>query len=321
MNIPFNRRPKKHYWLKIEANNLVLFENGTYTGGLPYIKVIDTIQANDPLHNPATHARWVKKYVNSTLNLLIAEDLYQLMLSDMPDVPSTELASAMELKAAELLSYDLDDALIDIIQLPPEAYRSRTRMAFIIAMQKLPLEQWLSTLVQVGIRVPVIDVAITQLRNFGLRVQNYSASGLFHIESNRSRLILNYNDEMVLSRTFDSGIDDLDANDDLPKPITSNELFIEEEAQSAIQLESLALDIRRSFDYYESQLGLGAIAELNILCRKNHQYLVESLASRLGVRCSFVDPSDYLHTSTSTGLTGEELDADLIGTAFRGGWS
>ncbi|TXR54299.1 hypothetical protein [Reinekea thalattae] len=317
MNISFKRRPKKQYWLKIEANNLVLFENGAYTGGLPYIKVLASIQAADALHSAAQYASWVKQHVSSTLNLLIAEDLYQLILSDMPDVPSTELASAMELKAAELLSYDIDDALIDIIQLPPEAYRSRTRMAFIIAMQKSPMEQWLSALVQVGIRVPVIDVAITQLRNFGLRVQNYSTSGLFHIEPNRSHLILNYNDEMVLSRTFDSGINDLDAIDDLPKPVSSNELFIEEEAQSAIQLESLALDIRRSFDYYESQLGLGAIAELNILCRKDHQHLVESLATRLGVRCNFVDPSDYLHLSSSSAMKAADLDADLIGSAFR----
>ena len=108
MSIFFNRRPKKQHWLKIESTHLVLFETGTYTGGLPYINILASNQVTDALSKPEQYVQWVKKYANTTLNLLIAEDLYQLILSDMPDVPAAEMVPAMELKAAELLNYDIE---------------------------------------------------------------------------------------------------------------------------------------------------------------------------------------------------------------------
>ncbi|TCS43179.1 hypothetical protein [Reinekea marinisedimentorum] len=319
MNKQVSYKPKKQSWLKISTDLLTLFETGTHTDGLPYLKVLDTLSADSPLTNAKKHAAWVKQKVNSShLNLLIAEDLYQLLLSDVPDVPDDELESAIELKAADLLSYDLDDAILDVIRLPKEAYRGRMKMAFIIAMQKPAVQQWIIQLIQQGIKVSTVDISVTQLRNFGLRAQNFTESGIFHIQPAKCRLVLNFQNEMVLSRTFETGLKDMVG---AGQTVQDDELEVTVDSASTsgstIQMESLALDIRRSFDYYESQLGLGAVAELNILCGENYTPLVKTLAGKLGVRFKILNPADFMHLISDQPTNGDGTYFELIGCAFR----
>lgn len=81
-------------------------------------------------------ADWVAKHSRGQLNLLLSDPAYQMLLVDVPDVPAAEMDAALRFKTAELISYDLDDASIDVILLPNEAYRGRLRMAFVIAAEK-----------------------------------------------------------------------------------------------------------------------------------------------------------------------------------------
>jgi MSHA biogenesis protein MshI len=317
MNQRAKYKPKKQDWLKISTDRLTLFETGMHSDGLPYLKVKETLKAESPLINAKKYAARVKQNTGrSQLNILIAEDLYQLLLSDVPDVPDEELDAAIELKAADLISYDLDDAILDVIRLPKEAYRGRMKMSFIIAMQKQPIQQWLIELIQQGITVNIVDVSVTQLRNFGLRTQNFTESGIFHIQESKCRLVLNYQNEMVLSRTFETGLKDFVGAEETVQE-DELELTVDSNAQSTIQLESLALDIRRSFDYYEAQLSLGAIAELNILCEEASIEHAKTLAGKLGVRFNILDPADYLHIIRDQQANNNETYYELIGCAFR----
>lgn len=317
MGIKANYRPAKQCWLKISSSGLTVFETGTHSDGLPYVSIKARQQAEAPLDHPAKHAAWVKKHATaSQINLLLSEDLYQLLLSDVPDVPDEELESAIELKAADLISYDIENAIMDVIQLPSAAYRGRMKMAFIVATQKSAVQQWLIELIQLGTKVKTVDVLVTQLRNFGLRVQNFTESGIFQIMPNRSRLLLSYDDEMVLSRTFDTGLKDLVST---TRTVQEDELelTVDDDAQASIQLESLTLDVRRSFDYYESQLGLGAVAEMNILCGSDHRQMAENIARKMGIRFNLIDPTDYLHIFAEDEVHGSGTYYELIGTAFR----
>lgn len=317
MNKQASFHPKKQCWLKIYSDLLTIFETGSHSDGLPYLKIIASLPADSPLNNPSTHIDWVKQNITtSQLNILIAEDLYQLLLSDVPDVPDSELDAAIELKAADLISYDLDDAILDVIRLPSEAYRGRMKMAFIVAMQKLPVQQWLVELIQKGVKVGVVDVSATQLRNFGLRTRNFPESGIFHLQPKKCRLVLNYQDEMVLSRTFETGLQDIVGAEQTVQE-DELEITVDTDSQTTIQLESLALDVRRSFDYYESQLGLGAVAELNILCGADYVDVAKTLAGKLGVRFNIINPADYLHIFADEETVGSGNFYGLIGSVYR----
>lgn len=308
---------KQQIWLYITNRGLTLFAIGQAKSGLPFLNVL-AIEKSDNAINASTQlSNWVKSKCKGKVNLLLHHSLYQQLLSDVPDVPEEELRSAIELKAADLLNYDIDDAVLDVIQLPSEAYRGRMRMAFIIASRKGPLRDWLMALASQGVAVDVIDVDSTVLRNLAISQQQYSESGIIHLKSTSSRLILNFNEEMVLSRSFDIGLSNL-----LSERVIDDdelEITVDDSTQSDIQIDSLVLEIRRSFDYYESQLGLGAIAEMMFLCDEQYEHIAHKVVQKLGVRFVMLKPSDFMTIQMPSNDLDPVTFYSLIGVAFRGG--
>lgn len=315
MALSLNNNLKKQHWLYISEYSLTMIETGTADDGLPYFKINASEAVDSPINSAAPHAHWVSQYANGSVNILLAENLYQISLSDVPDVPDEELDAAIELKAADLIRHDLDDVLMDVIQLPSEAYRGRIKMAFIITSLKAPLASWMRALIQHGIKVDIVDISTTQLRNLSIHCQHYNETGVFHLQANKSRLILNYNKEMVLTRSFDVGLSRLLSQD----VVQDDELEIttDDEAQTDIQIETLALEIRRSFDYYESQLGLGSIAEMQFLCQPEHHPIATKLAKILGIKFSIIRPEDLMHIEISDSNLTPVAYYDITGVNFR----
>lgn len=307
------RSPKQ--WLYFSASGITIFTISTLSNSQSTLSVLAYVTAENPILNAQTLANQIRRHVKGKVNLLLSDSLYQLLLSDVPEVPEDEIESAIELKATDLLSYDIDDAALDVIRLPEQAYRGRMKMAFIVASRKEPLRQWAMALIKVGIRVQQIDIEHTQLRNLGNAVKNYNESGLFYVEANRSRLLLTFNDELVLSRTFDIGWSSLINEKTLADG--ELELTVTDENQTNIQLESLSLEMRRSFDYYESQLGLGAVSEVHLMCPADYQHLAEQLTRKLGIRFINLPLNDLTRVQTNGHIEALPSNA-LLGPALQG---
>ncbi len=305
----------KQQWLYFGENRLVLFETVWPKNALPQLCIKATLNTQQPLQNPSTHASWVAQHASGKINFLIATPLLQILLADVPDVPLADQDDAMHLKAGELINFELEDATLDFIYLPKEAYRGRMRMAYIIAMQKSLLVGWLQALIGFGIRVNTIDSELTQLRNLSVRHQNRNESGILHLSTKRSRLLLNYNNEMVLNRVFDIGLANLAADDTVLDG--ELELTVSEDDHSDIQLDALALEIQRSFDYYESQLALGAISEVQVLCHEEYEIISQKLANKLGTRFQFLRPQDFVDIQPAEQDDNPVSYYGLVGTLYR----
>lgn len=314
MDVPATKKQRTRRWLYFTTNGIAVFETGTGQDKLPFFKVVASQHGDSPLTNVSKYIEWVKPHKRASMNLILGDSLYQMLQSDVPDVPEEEVESAIELKAADLISFDIDDALLDVIQLPSEAYRGRMRMAFIIACRKTPIRDWLMALVELGVQIKIIDVEITQLRNLAVFRQSVSQSGILHIKSSHSRLLLNYDSELVLSRAFDVGLSVLSAE----KTIQDGELelTVTEPQQSDIELETLALEIRRSFDYYEAQLGLGTVNEILCLCHPEYRDVGAALAGKLGVRFNILAPEDFMRIATPEDIEPSDY-LHVAGSAFR----
>ncbi|MEJ2042762.1 MAG: hypothetical protein P8X74_16600 [Reinekea sp.] len=315
MNVINKKSFSKQQWLYASDNQLIIFDTSWSKEGLPCFNVIATLNANNAFQNASTHADWVAKHISGKLNILIANSLFQLLMIDVPNVPPEEIDDAINLKAADLIPYDLEEAALDLIHLPSEAHRGRMRMAYLIATQKQPLSHWLEELIQRGIQVEIIDVEITQLRNLAVYHQTLNQSGILHLQPNQSRLLLNFNGEMVLNRVFDTGLQKLTDN----QTVLDGELevTVDSNQHQNIPFESLVLEIRRSFDYYESQLALGAISEIYVLCDEKYQSLCTSLANKLGVRFHLMRPQDFMQINTAETDSNPVAHYNLIGTLYR----
>ncbi|MCH8529854.1 MAG: hypothetical protein LAT65_03285 [Saccharospirillum sp.] len=301
---------QRQNWLYLTATGAGLTQVEHRPGRLPRITQSDWHAADHVLEHPDALVSWVSSHCQpGPLYLILGEPFYQLMLVDVPEVPPEEIDSALRLKAADLISYDLDEATIDTLVLPQEAYRGRLRMAFIIAAMKTPLTRWALALARQGLKLQLIDVDQLQLRNLALKAKHSAQAGLLHLSSDQCRLVLVYNDEMVLSRQFDIGIDNLSA-------INSQSDSLALEGQDDIQLDSLVLELRRSFDYYESQLGLGQVNEMHLLGWPGDARLAEALKTKLGLRVEMIQVEDHLDLAdTEAGVPVWQLP--MLGSLFR----
>ncbi|MEX0623481.1 MAG: hypothetical protein WD251_06215 [Saccharospirillum sp.] len=303
-----NRPARQQTWVYLTESGIGLLVLERSRQGIVQVKTSLWRAEDKPLEQAEQLADWVAQHTRGQLNLLLSEPAYQLLLVDVPDVPATEIDAALRFKAAELISYDLDDAAVDIILLPTEAYRGRLRMAFVVAAGKRPLSDWAMAMAKRGHRIECIDVDQLTLRNTAIRTLERNQSGLLFIEADRCRLILLFNQEIVLSRQFEIGYSNLGLDAD---GVTGLVL----EGTVDIQFEALSLEIRRSFDFYEAQLGLGAISEVAVLGWPGEPDISEMLSARLDTRFSLLHPEDFILSSTDTDWPVELTPA--LGAAFR----
>lgn len=303
------KRPaRQQTWVYLTETGIGLLVFERSRQGIVQIKTSLWRAEDTPLLQAEHLADWVAKHSQGQLNLLLSDPAYQMLLVDVPDVPAAEMDAALRFKTADLINYDLEDASIDVILLPTEAYRGRLRMAFVIAAEKKPLTDWAMAMARRGLRIECIDIDQLTLRNTAIRTLERDQSGLLFMEADRCRLILLFNQEIVLSRQFEIGYSDLGL-------AAEGDTRLVLEGNADIQLDSLSLEIRRSFDYYEAQLGLGAISEVALLGWPSDPGIGETLGTKLDTRFSLLHPEDFILTPADTDWPTELTPA--LGAAFR----
>jgi len=303
-------RSGSHNWLYLTPTGFGFARLSAEKGALPQLHPQSWHAEDDPLQRADELVDWVTEHAKGSINLLLGEGYYQLLLVDVPEVPAGEMEAALRLKASELLHYDLDEASLEVILLPAQAYHGRTRMAFVIATHQQPLRQWALALAKRGLTLTEIDIDQLQLRNLALRASSQQQNGLLHLCPDHCQLLLIYQGELVLSRRFDIGYEDLGADAE------GDALVLE--GQTDIQRDSLVLELRRSFDYYESQLGLGSIHQLNLTGWPGTNGMIDELGTKLGLNFIPLRLEDYIRLPDKT-LSDSLLP--LAGTAFRGALS
>lgn len=304
----FNRaRRGLHNWLYLTPTGFGYARLRALAGQLPQWFPQAWQDQDDPLHQPERLADWLAQQTKGQVKILLGDGYYQLLLVDVPAVPAEEMEAALRLKAAELLHYDLDDASLEVILLPAQAYHGRTRMAFVVATRKEPLRRWALALAKHGLTLTSVDIDQLQLRNLALRASDQAQNGLLHLRADHCQLLLIYQDELVLSRRFDIGYHDLGADAE------GDALVLE--GQTDIQRDSLVLELRRSFDYYESQLGLGSINQLQLTGWPGTSGMIDDLGNRLGLRFKPLQLTDFIALPEAP---LPETLLPLAGAAFRG---
>lgn len=299
-------RTALHNWLYLTPDGFGLAQWQHGNSGLPQLHCRLWHAETDPLAQAEQLADRIAELADGRLHILLGEGYYQLLLVDVPDVPADEAEAALRLKAADLLNYDLDDASLEVIFLPAQAYHGRTRMAFVIATRKTPLRQWALALAKRGLTLTTVDIDQLQLRNLALRMTDQPAHGLLHFRADHCQLLLTYDHELVLTRRFDIGYEDLGAD------AQGDALVLE--GQTDIQRDSLVLELRRTFDYYESQLGLGSLHQLSLSGWPGTAGMIDDLSQTLGLRFRPLRLEDLIDLPTPV----PEPMWPLAGTAFRG---
>lgn len=178
-------------------------------------------------------------------SLVLHPIYYQMTLAEAPPVEGEEMAEAIRWRLKEFVDYPLEEAAIDHFMLPEDAYRGRKSMLYAAVMRKHSLEGLVEPIEESGLELDCIEVSELALHNLcGSLPEVRGGTAILYLLENEGFINLVEDGEIYLSRNIDIGFSQFETGD-------RNRHF-----------ESLLLEVQRSLDFYESQLGKGIIANL-----------------------------------------------------------
>ncbi len=171
---------------------------------------------------------------------------YQLLLTEKPPVEGDEMQSAVRWKVKEFLDFPVEEAAVAHFLLPEDAYRGRQKMLYAAALRKTTLQSLIGPIEASGLKVDCIEIAELAMHNLISRLpQEGGGIAVVQLHEGEGYINLVEDGAIYLTRRLDIGLDKFNAGVD-------NTRFFD----------SLFLEIQRSLDYYESQLGKGIITRL-----------------------------------------------------------
>ncbi|NVK40163.1 MAG: pilus assembly protein PilM [Oceanospirillaceae bacterium] len=202
---------------------------------------------------------WVTKHKlkNADCHFVLNKQEYNLELIESPHVEDAELVEAVRWRLKDLIQTPIEETAIDVFPLPNDAYRGRMRMVYVVAVAKSIIEQKLTLIRSCGLDPKVIDIEELALRNIALYLPevNKSTVALLGVKENNGEIYMFSNEDMYLTRSIDLGMSSL-----------RGEIQTASESQHLGEMaDRFVLDIQRSLDYYESQLGKGVANSIYLL--------------------------------------------------------
>lgn len=206
--------------------------------------------------------------------LVLPLDQYQVFQMDRPEgIEESELGDALKWKLKDFLDFSPSEAVSDVFPFPRDASRGRGELVNVVAARKVLVSELVRLVQEAGLELERIDIAELALRNLVCRLdENRRGAALVHLKDNYGQMVICRDNTLYLSRKLD---------------VTSEELRDAARQESAVQ--SLALEMQRSLDYYESQLGQVPPAMIRLVARDSVLPLASMLSSYVAAGIETLD--------------------------------
>ncbi|HET8848634.1 MAG TPA: biogenesis protein MshI [Marinobacter sp.] len=198
--------------------------------------------------------------------LVLPMDQYQVFQVERPNgVEDEELADALKWKLKDFLEYSPNDAVSDVFEFPEDASRGRGRLVNVVAVRKSVAQELAQLVNGSGLELDRIDIAELALRQFAANLDPHRRGvAVVHLRERYGHLVICRGEMLYLSRRLELSDDEL-----------------RDAATQDAAVQALALEIQRSMDYYESQLGQAPPSTLHLLARDSLLPLPSMLSSYL----------------------------------------
>ncbi|HMM78065.1 MAG TPA: pilus assembly protein PilM [Gammaproteobacteria bacterium] len=252
--------------------------------------------AGDPARSAALLARHAREHRLGRVSCvsLIEPNDYSLVLVDTPEVPPAELRAAMRWRVKELIDFHIDDAVIDVFDVPTEDGRAARRM-YAVAARSERVQRAAAAAQGAGLALEVVDIPEFALRNLAVRLpEDGTGVALIHFEARHGLLTVGRRGALYFSRRLDGGRERLLHAGPALTPAMEG------------QLDALTIEIQRSLDFYErhfAQPSIGAIVLAGL--PQPVAGMPDYLQSQLGVATRWLDFGAILRPSI-------EIPQDLL---------
>ena len=228
---------------------------------------------------------------------------YNLHLVEAPEVEDSELRAAVRWKIKDLLDMKVEDAAIDVFKVPADAYRSR-EMVYVVASLKSKIKHVVETVTDSGLELAVIDIPELAMKNLSsCFIDDTHGAAFIDLRRNGSTMNITKGGELYLSRRINTQLGPDVMND---------------EDWDGVK-DRLVLEIQRSLDYYESQMGQSPIGKI-VLAPRQHDGggMAEVLNSLLSADVSILNLSEHLKSEKELKPEIQQIGMAAIGATLRG---
>ena len=296
-------------------------------GQPPSLTALHFSEVDNPADIPAAFKQLVKDFQldGQQVTTSLSIDQSNLVMLEKPEVADSELRQAVRWKVKDSFSFDINDAILDVFEIPGQRERGRTPLVYVTAAEKVLLQQQIKNFEEQNIEIASIDIPELVMRNIAaLLSEDQMGVALLKLEPTQGLITLTHESALYLARNIDVGYSSLGTNTSsslLGEPQQDNDGLAFENDMSPDQqrsLDAIVLEVQRSLDYYESHFAKPAINSL-VIAPLPHETpgLVKYLAGALGLQVRMLDLNAFLDVQQPI---SEKLQAQAffaIGAALR----
>ncbi len=232
---------------------------------------------------------------------LLTRSDYSLLVTEAPEVQPAELKTALRWRVKDLIDFPIDDATLDVFDVPGAALSGRAREMYAVAARNTAVQHHVDLLTRNGINLDIIDIPELAQRNLAaLLTADQRGVVLLSFTAQAGLMTLTKDGELYLSRNLDVGLDLLRA------------------ADATGHFSRIVLEVQRSLDYFENRFRAAPITHL-VLSPSVRAIpdLVTYLGSNLSVKVEIMELSQLLDYSTTAPAELETLGFATLGAALR----
>jgi len=241
----------------------------------------------------------------ATVFATVSGDDYQLVQVEAPEVQPAELRAAIRWRLRDVINFHIDDAVVDVFEIPDQSRRAQAKMLFAVAARSAAVQRLVSALAPVASGFDVIDIPELCLRNVtALLPQDQKGVATLLLGERAAQLILTRQGVLYQARRieYSRGLS-FDSND---------------AADNQLDAGSLALEIQRSLDYYESHYDQTPIGDLVIApAGERAGELAERLRAETSLRIALLDLSGVVDGADAFGMDIPAECLLALGAALR----
>ena len=236
-------------------------------------------------------------------NFVLAPDDYSLLLVEAPNVEPAELAAAAKWKIKDMIDRPLEQLAISVFPVPHDAYRSQRDMLYVVAADRKKIQHVVDMATNAGLQLESIDIPELAMRNLTtMYTDDSNGLAMMDLRHDGSLLNLSKNGALYLTRHLSTQVGD--------------EILRSHEWDSV--KDRLVLEIQRSLDYYESQMGQGHINRVLVAPRKqDSDALKAELDQAMGVKVEIMNLQGKLVSDVELSFDLQQGCLLAIGGALR----
>jgi MSHA biogenesis protein MshI len=265
----FRKAKKREGWLAIalQRDGLAAVSMQTAPDIKPQVRQAVFYPGKNPAELLEKAGRELHAHAYRSITILNAGE-YQILSVDAPNVAADELKTAVRWRLKDILDFHIDDATIDVLDLPvdPNAAVRAQHSMFAVAARNSVIEARQKLFTAAKLDLAVIDIPEMAQRNISALVEPPGRGvAMLSFGEEGGLLTVSYRGELYLTRRIDLALEQL-LDEDIER---RNAAF-----------DRVTLELQRSLDNFERQYSFISVAKL-VLAPSPVKGLDEYLSSNL----------------------------------------